>query len=315
MGLDATAEHETPDRLADLYAYCSVSVSDDAIKIATVDRSGIDVESACSQPVGFDRRSHDKLIDPSKVHEADSARSKRRDLVFADPPVDIAPIVQSHIVGSVRSHGTLIYDQPDACSVNHEHSSRDLVDGPWFDTPIAVHCVRFETLQCETPSRIASSADKHPTAQYGRTHSPGRQSDKIRCDHDIRITLHVPKGKCALQDINAVFVWSFLFVTGVCGDDVQIFNLHVAAADGATTKKAYAADCADGAEGQSTQTGHGFIVPDGQAVGRYEQGETLNQIVSGEAHPIPLRESENGCPTAVSTQSRSRRQSDFRHVV
>src|SRR5580692_2878585 len=241
MGLDATAEHETPDRLADLYAYCAVSVSNDAIKIATVDRSGVDIESACSQPVGFDRPSHDKLIDPSKVHEAHSAGSKRRDLVFADPPVDIAPIVQSHVVGSVRSHGTVIYDQPDACSINHEHSSRDLIGGPWFNAPIAVHCVRFEMLQCETPSCLAGSADKNPAAQYRRPHSPGRQPDKIRGDYDVRIALHVPKRKCALQDINAVFLRSLLFVTGVCGDDVQIFNLHVAATDGATSKKTYAA--------------------------------------------------------------------------
>src|SRR5580658_605609 len=315
MGLDATAEHETPDRLADLYAYCAVSVSDDAIKIATVDRSGIDIKSACSQPVRFDRRSHDKLIDPSKINEAHSARSKRRDLVFADPPVDIAPIVQRHIVGSVRSHGAPVYDEFDARSVNHEHSSRDLVGGPWFDAPITVYCVRFEMLQCEAPSRLSGTADKNPTAQYGRTHSSGRQPDKIRGNYDVRIALHVPKRKCALQDINAVFVGLFLFVTGICGDDVQIFNLHVAAADGATTKKTYAADCGDGAQGQSTQAGHGFIVPDGQAVGRYEQGEILNQIVSGEAHPITLCESENGRPNTVSTQSSSRRQSDFRHVV
>src|SRR5580658_1391869 len=276
MGLDATAEHETPDRLADLYAYCAVSVRDDAIKVATVDRSGVDIESARSRSVRFDRRSHDKLIDPSKIHEAHSARSKRRDLVFADPPVDIAPIVESHIVGSVRSHGTSVYNQFDAGSVNHEHSSRDLVGGPGFDAPITVHCVRFEMLHSQTPSRLAGTADKNPTAQYGRTHSPSRHPNKIRCDYDVRIALHVPKRKCALQNINTVFVRSFLFVTGVCGDDVQIFNLHVATSDGAATKKTYAADCADGPQSQRTQTGHGFIVPDGQAVGRYEQDEILN---------------------------------------
>src|SRR5665213_4361667 len=77
--LDATVNDEPADRLADLNAYRTVGVRDDAIELREVHGAGIDIEAARALAEGFDRGVDFQFMHDSEVHEADAARTMRGD--------------------------------------------------------------------------------------------------------------------------------------------------------------------------------------------------------------------------------------------
>jgi hypothetical protein len=80
----------------------------------------------------------------------------------------------------------------------------------------------------------------------------------------------------------------FSLQTSVGGHDIETIHFPVTTAPGSASDKPHPPDGADRAQSQPAKTGHGVIVPDGEAVRLGQQLKVRNQIVGGETQSLNI---------------------------
>src|SRR5207244_12481582 len=111
---------EMGDCAADLDPHPCIRVGLDTLKFGGLDQAIIGIEASCPTTKGLNRPQGVEGPRRAKVHKPDAAGSVCPDVAISNPAVNVSPIVQDHIVRSIRDDGSMIAHFVNMCTVHHE---------------------------------------------------------------------------------------------------------------------------------------------------------------------------------------------------
>src|SRR5205823_3381309 len=111
---------------------------------------------------------------------------------------------EHHIVDAIGHNRPTIPHQIDMGAIDAEDAAGDLVRRTGSDLTIAVDRFGLQALHHKPATLVAAATYEDAAAQNGCAVAASREAGEIRADDDVVVSLHVPQGESALQDVDAV---------------------------------------------------------------------------------------------------------------